>query len=260
MARERALTAADLDVERLGDGPPVVLVHGSIVDARRTWHRQLELADEWALCIPNRPGFAGSPPLARGDFEVEAPLMAELLGDGAHLVGHSYGAVIALLAAAARPEAVRSLTVSEPGSLRLAAGDPAVDLMIAQGDELYRRRGEITLRGFVQLFRAGAHSARETPDELPDWLERGARLVMEERPPWEADIPLDDLAAAPFPKLVVSGDHSPAFEAVCDVLAERVGAERAVIGGRGHTIPSTGAPYNERLRAFLVECEERRSP
>ena len=255
MARERALTAADLDVERLGHGPTVVLVHGSIVDARRTWHRQLELADEWALCIPNRPGFAGSPPLARGDFEVEAPLMAELLGDGAHLVGHSYGAVIALLAAAARPEAVRSLTVSEPGSLRLAASDPAVDAMIAQGDELYRRRGEVTLRGFVQLFRAGAHSARETPDELPDWLERGARLVMEERPSWEADIPLEDLAAAPFCKLVVSGDHSPAFEAVCDVLAER-----AVIGGRGHTIPSTGAPYNERLRAFLVECEERRSP
>ena len=260
MGRERALTAADLDVDRQGAGPPVVLVHGSIVDARRTWGRQLELADEWALCIPNRPGFAGSPPLARGDFEVEAPLIAELLGDGAHLVGHSYGAVIALLAAAARPEAVRSLTVSEPGSLRLAAGDPAVDAMIAQGDELYRRRGGVTPRRFVQLFRSGAHSARETPDELPDWLERGARLVMEERPPWEADIPLEALAAAPFPKLVVSGDHSPAFEAVCDVLAERVGAERAVIGGRGHTIPSTGAPYNQRLRAFLVECEERRSP
>ena len=30
-------------------------------------------------------------------------MFAELLGDGAHLVGHSYGAVIALLAAAAGP-------------------------------------------------------------------------------------------------------------------------------------------------------------
>jgi pimeloyl-ACP methyl ester carboxylesterase len=258
--RRRALTAADLDVERLGTGPPVVLVHGSIVDARRTWRHQRELADEWSLCIPNRPGFAGSPPLARGDFELEAPLMAELLGDGAHLVGHSYGAVIALLAAAGRPEAVRSLTVSEPGSLRVAAGDPAVDAMIAQGDVLYRRRDEVTLPEFVQLFRSGVHSAHETPDELPDWLEHGARLVMEERPSWEADVPLEALAAAPFPKLVISGGHSPAFEAVCDVLAERVGAERTVIRGRGHTIPSTGAPYNERLRAFLTDCEERRSP
>ena len=75
MERVRALTAADLDVERVGAGPPVVLVHGSIVDARRTWRRQLELADEWALCMPNRPGFAGSPPLPRGDFELEAPLI-----------------------------------------------------------------------------------------------------------------------------------------------------------------------------------------
>ncbi len=253
-------TATDLDVERVGAGPPVVLVHGSIVDARRTWRRQLELADDWALCIPNRPGFAASPALARGDFEAEAPLMADLLGDGAHLVGHSYGAVIALLAAAARPEAVRSLTVSEPGSLRVAAGDPAVDAVIAQGEELYRRRGEVTPRQFVLLFRSGLHSAHETPDALPDWLERGARHTMEERPPWEADIPLDALAAAPFPKLVISGDHSPAFEAVCDVLAERTGAERAVIRGRGHTIPSTGAPYNQRLRAFLTESEERRPP
>src|SRR6266581_378937 len=120
------MRAADLDVLTLGSGPRVVMVHGSVVDARRTWRDQLGLAERWSLCLPNRPGFAGSPPLPRGDFEVEAPLVAELLDEGAHLVGHSYGAVIALLAAAARPEAVRSLTVSEPGALGLAAGDPEV--------------------------------------------------------------------------------------------------------------------------------------
>ena len=74
---------------------------------------------------------------------------------------------------------------------------------------------------------------------------------MAERPPWEAEIPLDVLAAADFPKLVISGDHSPAFERLCDVLAERMGARRAVIRGRGHTIPATGEPYNELLTGFL---------
>jgi pimeloyl-ACP methyl ester carboxylesterase len=250
------LTAADLDVLRLGQGPPVVLVHGSIVEARRTWRHQLVLAEHWSLCLPNRPGFAGSPPLARGDFEAEAPLIAELLGDGAHLVGHSYGAVIALLAAAQRPEAVRSLTVSEPGSLRVAAGDPVVDATIAQGEELYRHRGEIPPDDFLHLFRSGLHSAHETPGVLPEWLERGARHVMEERPPWEADIPLDRLAATSFPKLVISGHHSPAFERMCDVLAERLGARREVIAGRGHTIPATGAPYNECLQDFLTACSQ----
>jgi pimeloyl-ACP methyl ester carboxylesterase len=249
------MRAADLDVLTLGNGPPVVLVHGSVVDARRTWRHQLALAERWSLCIPNRPGFAGSPPLPRGDFDAEAPLMAELLGDGAHLVGHSYGAVIALLAAAARPEAVRSLTVSEPGALRIARGHPEVDAMIEQGDELYRRGAGLPPREFLLLFRSGVHSAHETPDELPDWLERGARHVRNERPPWEAEVPLELLGAASFPKLVISGGHSPAFEAVCDTLAGRIGAERAKIAGRGHTIPSTGEPYNSRLEAFLTACE-----
>ena len=201
--------------------------------------------------LANRPGFAGSPPLGRGDFDAEAPLFAELLGDGAHVVGHSYGAVIALLAAARRPEAVRSLTVSEPGALRVAAGRPHVDAVIANGEQLYRAAAGMRPQEFLTRFRAGVHSAHETPDALPDWLERGARHAMRERPPWEAELPLDALAGAPFPKLVISGDHSPAFETMCDVIAERIGARREIVRGRGHTIPATGAPYNQLLHAFL---------
>ncbi len=245
------LRAADLEVRRHGKGPPVVLVHGSVVGSERTWHEQQPLAERWELVVPNRPGFGASPPLARGDFEAEAPLIAELLGDGAHLVGHSYGAVIALLAAALRPDAVHSLTVSEPGALRLAAGDPEVDATIVNGEALYRHRDQIDPRDFVLMFRSGVGSVRETPGELPEWLERGARHVMEERPPWEAEIPLEALAAARFPKLVVSGGHSPVFDAVCDALAAGIGAERAVVPGRGHSIPTAGAAYNDLLEGFL---------
>jgi pimeloyl-ACP methyl ester carboxylesterase len=248
--------ATDLEVERLGEGPPVLFVHGSVVGSALTWRRQRELAERWELILPNRPGFAGSPPLERNDFEVEAPLFAELLGDGAHLVGHSYGAVIALMAAAERPEAVRSLTVSEPGALLLAAGRAEVDEMIASGEQLYREPASIPSEAFLRLFRMGTGSSHETPDELPESLARGVELLKRERPPWEAEVPLGRLAAAGFPVLVISGDHSPAFEAVCDSLAGALSAERAVIPGRGHTIPSTGAPFNERLEAFLSAAEE----
>lgn len=245
------LRAADLDIERIGAGPPVVLVHGSIVGPAQTWRRQRELAARWTLILPHRPGFGASPPLARGDFEAEAPLIAELLGDGAHLVGHSYGAVIALCAAALRPQAVWSLTVTEPGALRVAAGDPLVEQTIANGEELYRRRAEIHPRDFVQLFRSGVGSAHATPKQMPGWLERGAAHVMEERPPWEAELALDALAAAAFPALVVSGRHSRVFETVCDALAQRIGAQRATVSGRGHSIPTAGEPYNALLEEFL---------
>jgi hypothetical protein len=78
---------------------------------------------------------------------------------------------------------------------------------------------------------------------------------MVERSPAEALIPLDRLAAAPFPKLVVSGGHSAAFEAVCDVLAERLGAERAGLPGAGHSIQRLGEPFNELLASFVERAE-----
>jgi pimeloyl-ACP methyl ester carboxylesterase len=90
---------------------------------------------------------------------------------------------------------------------------------------------------------------------LPPPLEQGARTLLVERGPWEAEIPLDRLAAAPFPKLVFSGAHHPAFEAVCDVLQERLSAERAVIPGKGHSVHRTGPPFNKRLEAFLSAAE-----
>lgn len=243
-----------LDVQRIGSGPPVLLVHGSIVGAHRTWRNQLELADRWALCLVNRPGFAGSPPLPRGDFEAEAELVAALLDDeagGAHLVGHSYGAVIALFAAALRPGAVRSLTVSEPGCLTVGAGVPHVDAMLEHGNALYDGAGAIEPHQFLLLFRSGVNSAHETPPELDPELMEGARMAMAERRPWDTLPPLDALAAAPFPKLVISGDHSPAFETVCDTIAERIGAAREIVRGGGHTIPRTGEPYNAVLERFL---------
>jgi len=252
---DRRVCSDVLVIERIGSGPPVVFVHGDIVGPSLTWRKQRELAERWSLVIPSRPGFGASPPLERNDFEVEAPMFAELLGDGAHLVGHSYGAVIALLAAAERPEAVRSLTVSEPGCLRVAEGMPVVDEMIANGELLFANASSIPSEDFLRLFRGGAGSAYGTPDDLPEDLLHAVELLKRERPSWQAEIPLERLHAADFPVLVLSGGHSPAFEAVCDALASALSAERAVITGRGHTVPSTGAPYNDRLEAFLRAAE-----
>ena len=80
---------------------------------------------------------------------------------------------------------------------------------------------------------------------------------MEERGPWEAVVPIDVLGAEPFPKLVVSGDHDPAFEAVCDVLERGLGAEQAVIRGGGHAVQRLGDPFNDRLGTFLDHAELR---
>jgi pimeloyl-ACP methyl ester carboxylesterase len=240
-------------VERLGDGPPVLLVHGSVTGARLTWREQLPLADRWTLLLADRPGFGRSPPLGRSDFETEAPQLAELLDESMHVVAHSYGGVIALLAAAMRPDAVRSLTVVEPPAFGVARGNPAVEEFVARASELWAD-GPDDPAAFLQRF-FGLVGSRPIPGRLQPELERGAHLLMHERSPWEAQVPLDELAAAPFPKLAVSGAHDECFEAVCDVLAERIGAERVVVPGHGHGVQRTGAPFNERLERFLAAAE-----
>ena len=92
----------------------LVLVHGSVVGARMTWTGQQPLAERFELIAVERPGFPPNPPVDRVDFESDAALVAELLEPGDHLVGHSYGGVISMLAAAQNPTAVRSLALIEP--------------------------------------------------------------------------------------------------------------------------------------------------
>jgi pimeloyl-ACP methyl ester carboxylesterase len=227
----------------------VVLVHGSVGNGPATWSAVQPLAERWELVVPNRGGYPPNPPLERIDFEQQAEELAPLLADGAHLVGHSYGGVIALLMAARDPGSIRSLTLSEPPAFGIVRGNPEVDRLVADLDAFFSAAPEDPAE-FLAGFLAHVGSDVRLPQPLPPELEQGARALRAERPPWEAEIPLDELAATPFPKLVVSGAHNPAFDAVCDVLEERLGAERAVLPGAGHSLPRAPG-YAERLEGFL---------
>lgn len=226
-----------------------MLIHGSVGNAE-AWAPVLPVLEQrFEVVAPNRGGYPPGPLLERVDFERQAEELAPLLGEGAHLVGHSYGGVISLLIAAEHPERVRSLTVSEPPAFGLARGNPVVDDLIARLSEHFEH-GPREPRAFAEGFLAAVGSAVPLPERLPPQLEQGIRASMAERPPWEAEIPLDELAATDFPKLVISGAHHPAFDAVCDVLETRLGAERAVLPGAGHSL-ARAPGYPERLRAFL---------
>jgi pimeloyl-ACP methyl ester carboxylesterase len=93
---------------------------------------QRPLAQRRHLVLPDRPGHGQTPAEGREDFERDAALLAPLLGPGgAHVVGHSYGGVVALYIAAGHPERVRSLTLIEPPAFWLAPEDPATVAMSA---------------------------------------------------------------------------------------------------------------------------------
>jgi pimeloyl-ACP methyl ester carboxylesterase len=258
-----SLNGSDLHYEQQGKGPPVVFVHGSVLGGAMTWSAQRPLAERWRLVIIDRPGFGSSSPVDRVDFTADAQLVVEILDqaeqrwevDRVHLVGHSYGGVICLLAAAVRPEALRSLTVIEPPAFAVAAGNQAVDDLLAGLKDHWRAGPRESPARFLDTFLHLVGSSTELPDPLPPPLAQGAAMLIVERGPWEADIPLRQLARTPFPKLVVSGAHSTAFDAVCDVLERELGADRAVIAGAGHSVPRVGEAFNQQLERFLTEAE-----
>jgi len=233
--------------------PRLLLVHGSVVNAELTWGAQKPLADRFELVLPNRRGFPPGPDVDRVDFEDEAVWLEQFLEPETHLVGHSYGGVISLLAAAAHPELIRSLTVIEPPAFGIAQGVPAVDEFIER-IRVHWHEGPRDPATFLNNFLSHVGSSIPPGNFTPELLQ-GARTLMVERLPSEAVIPLDALRAAPFPKLVVSGDHHPAFEAVCDVLEERLGAERAVLPGAGHSVQRLGEPFNDVLAEFIQRAE-----
>ena len=239
----------------MGSGPRVVFVHGSLTTSEQSWGKQEVLAERWTLVIPDRRGYAPNPIADRSDFEDDAADIAPLLDGSAHLVGHSYGATVALCIAGLEPDAVRSLTLIETPPTSLVRGDPPIEQLIAAFED---RRTSISdpyqfMRAHLETL--GAPLDR-LPNPLPEAIDCQVRLLMNERPPWELH-PSSALTASPFPKLVISGDHSPAFERLCDVIADSIGGERAHLAGRGHTIPTTGEPYNALIQEFMLRAEAR---
>jgi pimeloyl-ACP methyl ester carboxylesterase len=238
----------DLVVDVVGEGETVVLVHGSgFRDAN--WSDQRELAGRYRLVLPFRRGYAPSP-AADPDFDRDAEDIADLLDERAHLVGFSYGGIGALLAAARRPEPARSVTAIEPPAFGVAAADPAVQALMERLRPVFEHPAEFTPAQFGTAF--GEALGFERPDREPDADRLSAiESFMRERSPNEAEIPFGQLEGIPV--LLVSGGWHPAFDAVCDVLEERLGAERAVLPGKGHA--AQHAPgFNERLVAFWESC------
>ncbi|OLE26871.1 MAG: hypothetical protein AUG49_07090 [Catenulispora sp. 13_1_20CM_3_70_7] len=244
-----------MSVRRLGNGPPVLLVHGGL-PARHTWAGQQELEAGWSLVIPSRRGFSPSPAAPCQDFLVDAADLAELVGDipgGAHIVGFSYGGLGTCVAAGRRPSQVRSLTLIEVPLWRAAGADESVRRAADVADRFARGdRDAPTEREFFAMAGIDQRCLDAGDADLHEALE----LARGFRSPWEADPRLDRIAEAGIPVLVASGGHDPAIEVVCDAVAARTGAQRARMTGAGHAVQRAPG-FNPMLDAFLTAAEHR---
>lgn len=111
-----------MSYEMLGEGDPVILVHG-LSGSMRWWNRNIQaLAQDHCVYLIDLPGF-GTMSRARTRFALESVaswLLAWMEAvdiQRAHFAGHSMGGYICIWIAAHRPEVVARLVLVSPAVL-----------------------------------------------------------------------------------------------------------------------------------------------
>jgi pimeloyl-ACP methyl ester carboxylesterase len=141
------------------------------------------------------------------------------------------------------------LALIEPSCFGVAAHDPTVAAALERMREGVQNLPEDM--SAEEYFRLSTEPLGfEVPTLTPRAL-RAARSAMRERPSWEAEVPVESLAKASWPKLVISGtweDASPDYRAFAGeplMTCARISAE---LIGAGHLrVPGTGhEPHRER--------------
>src|SRR6266498_3519408 len=119
-----AVNGTNLAYLEQGQGPPLVLVHGTLVDYRY-WTAQMDpFAERYrVIAVSLRHHYPNASTGDQSDYgpRVHAADVAALVRTVAsgpvHLVGHSYGGLVALLLARDHPGLAQSLVLEEPARL-----------------------------------------------------------------------------------------------------------------------------------------------
>ena len=221
-----------LEVTVEGDGEPVLLLHGSIMgETYRAMMREPALAGRYKLISVLRQGFAGSShsegPYSIGEQAADALAVLHAMGEErAHVVGHSYGGVIALQLAFDAPGSVHSLALLEPALLMVPAAGAFSEAMVPANEAYTSGDPRAAIDAFMRA--ACGDNYLEVSDATvgPGWFDQAvadaATLFAVELPAiqeWTA--PLDIAGRITQPILSVLGEQSgPLFIEGADLLKE----------------------------------------
>ena len=267
-----------------GTGQPVVFVHGGFVDLT-IWQQQVPAVAERYRAVAYSRRYAWPNEGILEDALDEALVHAEDLAGliralelgPAHLVGHSYGAGICMMAALIHPELARTLVLMEPGIvpslgfppkpqaiLQLVLTRPRLGkALIGFGTRsiepssaaLKRGESEQAIRVFVDAISAEPRFYDRLPVDVKAHMLANSKILRSlffgtAIPPFGED----NVRRITQPTLLVTGERSPAyFLRSTDCLASLLpNAQRAVVANAAHTMQfQNSAGLNRAILDFL---------
>jgi len=238
-----AWKGATARVREMGDGPPVVLLHGYPLDGAMWSGVARVLAHRFRVLKPDLPGRGETtaPSEGRlGDYADFVQALLEALPGAAGLAGFSMGGYVALELARRRPENLRALVLVDT---RASADD---DAGRAKRDEAIATVRSSGVEAIAEAMRPRLLTARSLANR--DLVERVDRIMKRQRPETvEGDLTAmrdrpdarDRLSEIAIPTLVVVGEEdalTPPAES--EAMASAIPGARLVrIAGAGHLTP-----------------------
>lgn len=251
--------------ETMGEGVPVVFLHGGFGD-RRMWNDQFaEFAKYYYVVRYDQRGFGKSqkPTAAYSPVSDLEMLLDHLKIDKAHLVGNSMGGYLAIDFAIQKPSRVRSITVVAAGPSGLEPPKEETDRMMAvfklAKDEGLNKATAIWIQNPMV---AVTSSLPKTAPLLKTMIEDNASIFEMRFWPFEQSNPpaVKRLNEIKVPSLIIIGDKdTPGVQTAAEAAATGIaGAKKVTIKDADH-LPQMDNPdkFNRIVKEFLsaaVQC------
>ncbi len=274
--RQIRLNGVDLSYVEQGQGTPVVFVHGAASDLR-FWEPQRAQFAERHRFVSYTYRYHGTAPWPDEGKQYSpeshvadlTAFISALKAGPVHLVGLSYGGLLAAMAALKEPDAIRSLTLAEPALFSLLAETPEGKTLLEEWNKGFEPVARAIQSGDnVEATRQlAALVTGEPPDRfdqapapLRELLLDNARtlpLLMAAPPP---TVTCEMLAGIKVATLVVRGERTPRiFSQVNDEVGRCIADSRlAVIPKASHPMSyDNPADFNRVVLDFVAKTTAR---
>jgi pimeloyl-ACP methyl ester carboxylesterase len=232
-----------ISIQKSGSGPALLLVHGAALDSSASWSLVLpHLIQHFTVYAMDRRGRSPSGDETTHSLSAEVEDLAAVvdsIGEPLTLLGHSYGAVVAL-AAMGRPKSLTRLILYEPPVWE-SARDPQFERIVEAMEralEANDREQVVTifLRDQVGTDPSILERLRSSP-VWPKAMELAATLPRESRVVNTFRLDPDRLGKWTIPTTMLLGSESPSDvrDGTAFVCRSIPGCVTVILEGQGHS-------------------------